>query len=242
MNLDAYRDQIKLELTGYMLDLEIDDSILDKIIANSLREIQRYICSTNIITIPYKSCIDLSNKEDTNNIPIKVSSVSRVYRSMGYSSDDDASTTDPMSVAQWQLLSGIGNLWNMQNYVYNYASWNTLLQMRNTTSTDLIFRFDRATNKLYINIANNVPSTITIEYIPRFDSVEEIISDYWIDQLMKMCIAQTKIIVGRIRTRYTQSNALWQQDGESILAEGKQELETLREYLQNNSQLCYPID
>lgn len=242
MTIDAYKDQIELELTGYILDLELEDTILYKIIADSLREIQRYICSTSIITIPYKSCIDLSNPEHTNNIPIKVSSVSRVFRSMGYSSDDDASVTDPMSVSQWQLLSGIGNLWNMQNYVYNYASWNTLLQMRNTTSTDLLFRFDKASNKLYINIANNVPSTITIEYVPRYDSVDEIQSDYWIDQLMKMCIAKTKIIVGRIRSRYTQSNALWQQDGETILNEGKQELETLREYLQNNSQLCYPID
>lgn len=86
MTIDAYRDQIKLELTGYILDLELDDATLDRIIANSLREIQRYICSTNIITIPYKDCIDLSDESNTNNQKIKVSSVSRVYRSTGYGS------------------------------------------------------------------------------------------------------------------------------------------------------------
>lgn len=242
MTLDAYRDQIRLELTGYILDLEIDDSTLNKIIQNSLREIQRYICSTNIITIPFTQCIDLSDEKQTNNQKIKVSSVARVYRADGFSDGTENSTIDPMSASQWQLLSGVGNLWNMQNYVYNFSAWNTLLQMRNTVSTDLLFRYDKATNKLYINISNNTPSQITVEYIPRFDSVDEIISDYWIDQLLKMCIAQTKIIIGRIRTRYSQSNALWTQDGETLLAEGKEELNILRDYLQTNSQLCYPID
>ena len=81
--------------------------------------------------------------------------------------------------------------------------------MRNTTSTDLAFRFDKNTSKLYINIANDKPTKITVEYVPEYTDVSEIKSDYWIDQLMKMCIAYTKIIVGRVRTRYTQSGALW---------------------------------
>jgi hypothetical protein len=74
--------------------------------------------------------------------------------------------------------------------------------MRNTTSTDLAFRYDKASNKLYINIASNNPITITIEYVPRYDSVEEVVSDYWIDILMKLALAITKITVGRIRSRY----------------------------------------
>ena len=103
MILSAFRDEIKLKLTGGLLEMEIDDSILDKIIDSGLREIQRYICSTKIITIPYKKCIDLSNKADTNDIPIKVSSVSRVYRAHGYLGDSDLHTggmVDPMYVAQ----------------------------------------------------------------------------------------------------------------------------------------------
>ena len=87
-------------------------------------------------------------------------------------------------------------------------TWNTLLQLRNTTSTDLAFRYDKASNKLYINIASDIPTTITIEYVPRYDTVEDINSDYWIDALMKLCVALTKVTLGRIRTRYTQSNAL----------------------------------
>ena len=242
MTLEEYKDQIRLELTGYIIDLELDERILDQIVKNSLREIQRYICSTNLITIPFSNCIDLSDPKQTNNEQINVNSVARVYRASGYNSTGDGASADPMSLAFWQLASPNGNLYNMQNYMYNYMSWNTLLQMRNSTSTDLTFRFDKNTSKLYINIANDQPLKITVEYIPEYQDVSEIKSDYWIDQLMKMCIAYTKIIVGRVRSRYTQSNALWQQDGATILQEGLNELSQLREYLSANSQLVYPID
>lgn len=242
MTLEEYKDQIRLELTGYIIDLELSEEILDQIVRNSLREIQRYICSTNLITIPYSSCIDLSNPEQTNEEQINVNSVARVYRSDGYTSTDDGATTDPMSMSMWQMLSPSGNINNFQSYMYNYLSWNTLLQMRNTTSTDLAFRFDKNTSKLYINVANDKPTKITVEYVPEYIDVSEIKSDYWIDQLMKMCIAYTKIIVGRVRTRYTQSGALWAQDGDTILQEGLSELRDLRDYLSQNSQLVYPID
>ena len=53
-----------------------------------------------------------------------------------------------------------------------------MLQIRNTMSTDLSFRFDRHTNLLYINTNGDKPDYITIEYVPRYDSVDEIASDY----------------------------------------------------------------
>ena len=206
---------------------------------------QRYLSATNLITIPFSKCIDLSSITDGSGNPVKISSVSRVYRAQGFVSDQGSSNPsaalDPMYVSQWQLLSGTGNLYNFQNYVYDYSAWNTLLQIRNTTSTDLAFRYDKASNKLYINVASNMPTTITIEYVPRYDSVEEVVSDYWIDILIKLSLAIAKITVGRIRTRYVQSNALWANDV-NILQEGLDEYSQLQQYLQANLQLVYPID
>ena len=242
MTINEFRDEIKLKLTGYLIELEIDDPTLDKIINAALREVQRYICETNFITIPYKKCIDLSNKEDTNNKQINVNSVSRVYRTEGYVNNGDSTTMDPMQVAQWQLLSGTGNMYNFQDYVYNYLSWNTLLQIRNTTSTDLSFIFDKASNKLYVNTSSNAPTEITVEYVPHYTDVSEVASDFWIDVVMQMAVALTKITLGRIRSRYTQSNALWTQDGDTILAEGNSEYQALQEYLRSNTQLVYGID
>lgn len=246
MVLSDYRDEIKLKLTGDLLESELDDNTIDRVIKSSLRELQRYITSSNLITIPYKSCIDLSNAEDTNGEELHVNSVIMVYRTDDLSgnstSDSSVSMSDPMQVAQWQLLSGMGNLNYFQDAVYNYSAWTTLQQIRNTTSTDLAFRFDKSTNKLYINVSEGTPSTITIEYIPVFQDVSEITSDYWSDILLRLSLAQTKVTLGRVRTRYVQSNALWSQDGDTILAEGKEELENIRQMLLDNSELCYPID
>ena len=126
---------------------------------------------------------------------LKVNAVTNIYRAEGFTSDttSDSSVQDPMLVQQWQLLAGNGNVLSMTDYAYNYAAWSTSLQIRNTLSTDLSFRFDRSTNQLYINTSSGTPTLITIEYIPRYDSVDEIESDFWIDILMRLSIALTKI-------------------------------------------------
>lgn len=93
MTKSAYRDEIKLRLTGGLLELEISDENLDRLIDAGLREIQRYICTTSIKTIPYSKCIDTSN--------MKINSVVGVYRPFGYAtSQEQATTSDPMYVAQ----------------------------------------------------------------------------------------------------------------------------------------------
>ena len=101
---------------------------------------------------------------------------------------------------------------------------------------------DKSSNKLYINIATAKPQKITIEYIPVFEDVSEIKSDYWIDIIIRLATAIAKVTLGRIRSRYTQSNALWTQDGQTMLEEGNAELAELRNHLIENSNLIYGID
>jgi hypothetical protein len=234
----SYKEEILFKLTGGILDCELGDAELDLVLNSALREVQRYIDTTVIKTIPFDNCIDLSD--------YNVSSVSRAYRAKGFmandSSDNSPTPADPMYASQWQLLSGTGNMYNFNDYVYNYAAYNTLQQIRNTTSTDLAFRYDKSSNKLYINIATSKPANVTIEYVPRYQDVSEINSDYWIDIIVRLATALAKVTLGRIRTRYTQSNALWTQDGQQILDEGNNELTDIREKLQASTQLCYPID
>lgn len=240
MDKKAVRDEIKLNLTGGVLDLELTDEVLDRLIDSALREVQRYIDTTKLITIPYDSCIDMTE--------YKVSSVSRVFRPKGYAiadsdieNPDQAAYADPMYLGMWQMMSGYGNLYNINDWIYNYSAWNTALQVRNTISTDLIFRFDKSSNKLYINCAFDVPDKITIEYIPQYQDVSQITSDFWIDIITRMSTALAKVAIGRIRTKFTQSNALWSLDT-NILTEGQEELNNLREQLRTSTQLTYGID
>ena len=236
MNMEGYVSELKLKLTGGVLDLELDDATLASLVNSAFREIQRYIDETRLVTLPYERCIDLS-KYNPN-------SVSAIYRAVGFIDDaaQQGVQIDPMYASQWQLLSGVGNLYNFQSSIYNFSSWNTLLQLRNTMSTDLAFWFDKQTNKLYINISTDSPENITVEYVPRYNNVEEIVTDYWIDMVVKLALALAKVTLGRVRSRFKQNNALWDQDGDQLLSEGNAELADLREKLVQNSNLMYPID
>ena len=231
-------EEIKLELTGGVLELEIEDVTIEMVIKKALRELQRYWDETSFLTIPYEQCIDLKKYK------LDSCSIVKVYRTTGMGNSTDASnalTMDPLYAQQFMMFSNAGNMYNIQDYVMNYAAWNTLNQTRNTMSTDMAFREDKHNKKLYVNDIT-APKAITIEFIPKLDSVESIQSDYWQDILVKMCVGLTKITLGRIRTRFSQSNALWAQDGEKLLEEGNTELKDLREILRTNANLVYPID
>ena len=239
MTLVDIIDEVKLELTGGVLDLEIEDTTIELVIKKALRELQRYWDETSFVTVPFESCIDLEKYQ------LDSCSIVKVYRTsgLGTSSSEglNAATMDPLYAQQFMIFSNAGTMFNLQDYVMNYAAWTTLNQTRNTISTDMSFREDKHNKKLYIN-NYSAPKVVTIEFIPKLHSVEDIQSDYWQDVLVKMSVALTKITLGRVRTRFTQSNALWAQDGERMLEEGNTALNELREILRTNANLAYSID
>lgn len=239
MTLQDIIEEVKLPLTGYLLEMEIDDTVIERVINKCLRELERFWDETTMITVPFASCIDLTGEAFEEH----VSSIVQIYRTDGIGdTSDGGGIADPMFAQQWMLFSNGGTMYNLNDYVLNYASWNTLLSIKNTLSTDLSFKEDRHNKKLYINHYTSQPNKITIEYIPKLKSVEDIKSDYWIDILIRLALAETKIILGRIRTRFTQSNALWTQDGDKILEEGNTEYKELIEVLRTNANMIYGLD
>lgn len=240
MTKQEYVDAIKLEITGGVLELEIPDETLGKVVDRALKEIQRYIDSTELMTVPYASCIDLKDAP--------ISSIFRVYRTEGLNGDSSSknggyqSAVDPMYAQTWMAFTNGGTMYNLNDYLLNYLSYSTLMQMRNTTSTDMAWKQDHQASKLYINSGFDNPGYVTIEYVPIFKDVDQIKSDYWSDKLLRLAVAMTKQILGRIRTRFTSSSSLWTMDGETMLTEGNAELTAIRESLKANSQIILPID
>lgn len=237
MELSEYISAIKLELTGGVLELEISDDVIGKTVIQAMHEIQRYTDETRLIQVPYVPCIDISG--------FKCSSITQIYRTevVGDSSiKDSGMQIDPMWAQTWMAFSNGSTMYNLNNFMLNYASWATLSQIRNTLSTDLSFKVDHQANKLYINYSAGKPTNIAIEYVLIYEDVHDVKSDYWIDILQRLSLAMVKRILGRIRTRFTQTNALWAQDGETMLTEGNNEITALREVLRTNSSLSYPVD
>lgn len=249
MRLADYINEIKLELTGGVLELEITDDVIASIVNKAFREIQRYIDIPKLVTVPFASCIDLGpwiDDEGNQHEGFRCSSIVRVYRTVGYTGNSTTDGTtlvnDPMYMQQWMIYSNGGSMYNLDNYVMNFLSYNTLLQMRNTISTDMSWKEDKEGKKLYINCSYDAPKYVTIEYIPIYQSVEEIEDDYWTDQIARLSLALTKITLGRIRSFSTQSNALWTLDGDTLLTEGNNEAADIRQKLVDNMNFMYPID
>ena len=55
MTMQDIINEIRLELTGYILEMEIDDKTLESIVNKALREIGRFWDETTMITVPYAS-------------------------------------------------------------------------------------------------------------------------------------------------------------------------------------------
>ena len=249
MRLADYVNEIKLELTGGVLELEITDDVIASLVNKAFREIQRYIDIPKLVTVPFAPCIDLGPWVDDKGVKhegFKCSSIVRVYRTVGYNGNNEVTNNqninDPMYMQQWMIYSNGGSMYNLDNYVMNFAAYNTMLQMRNTISTDMSWKEDKEGKKLYINSAYDVPKRVTIEYIPIYQSVEEVEDDYWTDQIAKLSMALVKITLGRIRSFSTQTNALWTLDGDTLLAEGNAEAQAIRQSLVDNMNFMYPID
>ena len=236
MEIKDYIDKIKFQLTGGVIDCEIDDKGIEKIINMALEEMNRYYNVTNLIQVTASSCIDIVEYP-------QIESVIGVYRISGItaSSTDSATTSDPAYISQLQMYNIASNYYT-SDWIYRYLNWSTAQQITNTASTDLDFRYDEINKKLYVNYSQGTPSEVVIEFVPKLHDVSEVVTNYWQDILLKLSMAHTKIILGRIRTRFTQSNALWTDDGATILAEGTAELEALREQLRVATDLVLPLD
>lgn len=230
-------DEVKLELTGGVLELEIEDATIELVINKAMRELQRYWDESSFLTVPFESCIDLAKYQ------LDSCAIVKVYRmtGMGEGGSNIDITTDPLYAQQFMIFSNAGTMFNIQDYIMNYAAWTTLSQTRNTISTDMAFREDKHNHKLYINSMSS-PKYVTIEFIPKLRSVENIQSDYWQDILVRLTTALTKVLLGRIRSRFSLSNAPWGQDGDKMLEDGNTELRELREKLAANSNLIFPTD
>ena len=72
---------------------------------------------------------------------------------------------------------------------------------------------------------------VTIQYVPKFTDVSEIIEPTWVNYLTRLGIAYAKIAIGRTRSKYIIEGSNVSLDGEAMLSEGNAELEAARNEL-----------
>lgn len=223
MTIEEYVDEIRMKLGYPVVQLEIDGQIPD-IVRSAFREVKRSMVTDHYLTIPYTHCIDLSDKSVYN-----VTGVMRAYASENGSID----FPDAFYLAMQRYPSGSFTM-------SDYRQLLRIKQVKNTVSTDLEFIWDSP--KLYVNATYPLPSEITIVYTPDYKTVDQITEPYWVDILLRLSLALSKQMLGRVRSKYKLNSANYDLDGDTLLNEASAELADIRGYLEENSQVVYPID
>lgn len=230
MTMAEYVDDIMLTLGGTVVDVEIEES-LPRCVNKAFREIKQYVTTPAYMTLPFGArangvgcTIDLSSKN--------VYSVVNVMRPDSYNS---------LSMNTLDVF-GLNLTYSAVTNMNAYANRMLQLQELNTISTDLDFIWDAHTKQLSVTMNPPFTSAVTIQYIPDYKDVEEITEIFWEQKILKLATAYAKLILGRIRGKYTLNSAQYNLDSDTLLAEANAEIQEIHEFLRTNVDLAFPID
>lgn len=227
--MKSYVDYVMKNLGNQILKIELSESQVEEIVEMALGELAHYINDTKSITVPYKSVID------TSKWPLKVSVVNYVMRGQS------AINYIPVDAITTYYVNGINN--GMTGLSLDQIANAMMAQQNvNALSTDLDFRFEKDEQKLYVSCNAMKPSTITVDYMPEYTCVDDIKEPYWQNYLKRFSLAMTKVILGRIRSKYTLNSSQYTIDGPTMLSEGNQELDEIRTTLKDNTDSLFVID
>jgi len=226
MEKEKYVDYVLTRLGNPIVNVEVEQ-LLDDLVDAAFDEIKPYITVTKIQTVPYSVKMDLPKllKED-------VSTVVAIYRATR-----PINLTDPDQL----LFAGIGVMRGGSQRLYlRYAQDLIIRQLKNTFSKDLDFRYE----KPYLYAHQNLPisTSIAIEYIPDYDTLDKVDEPFWQNLIKRMALGLTKETLGRARGKYRVANAPYELDADVLLSEGREEVERIREKLEENSDLLFPVD
>lgn len=226
--MKMYIDYVMRNLGNQVLKIELTEKQVEEIVEMALGELTHYMNDTKSITVPYSTVID------TSKWPLKVSVVNYVMRGQS------AINYLPMDQISSAYIYGANNGFRID---LDSISSAILAQKNiNALSTDLDFRFEKDEQKLYVTCNATRPTTLTIEYMPEYTNVDDIKEPYWQNYLKRFSLAMTKVILGRIRSKYTLNSSQYSLDGDTMLSEGNQELSEIRTVLQENNDSLFVID
>ncbi len=200
-------------------ELELNPSEIKKVVEQCFNEIKHYMTDIYSVTVPYAQCVDL---KDYN-----ISSVESIYRG-----NDSILTGLPFSIPAVNL----GNVTGVYN-LDQYADAINVKRNLNILSTDMDFVWDKPNRKLYITANPNVPSYVTINFIPEYFYVDDIREQYWDTQLRKLSLGTCQVIVGDIRNKYKSNSTKFTMNGDDLISRGQAEIDSVRAYLDENKDI-----
>lgn len=208
---------IERQIGGDVLELELTPAQIKEIVDDAFDELKHYISDTYTVTVPFAKCIDLKK--------YNIDAVDRVTR------------TNDSILSGTSYLVPVAMYPNTYSGIYDVQDFANALMVKknlNILSTDMDYHWDKPNRKLYISANPQTPSFVTISFKPEYYSCEDIREMFWETKLKRLALAMAKIIIGRIRSKYTPNNATFGLDGPTMLQEGLSELQAIRDELDEN--------
>ena len=230
MTMDEVVQQV-----SFMLGLPANDNTegldIRQAVEIAFRELKRYIKSPVDKTVPFSTRIKLTEAGiKTKKVLYCYASYPRIGLTM--SSIDSANVFQVAAAVKTYSMVGNTTTLNVQPIQTEMA----MAQVRNVLSTDFQWKHDPQNDVVYCTHRDPRPATITIRYVPDYEDVSEIVSDTWIDYLVRMSTANMKIALGRSRSKYKIEGSNVSLDGEELLTEANAELEAIRTELEARKQ------
>ena len=192
MTMDEIVQQVSFML-GFPTNDNVEELQIETAVNIAFRELKRYIKSPVDKTVPFSTRISLKK------VGINTKKVLYVYASfprigLTMSSIDSANVFQVAAAAKaYGMIGNTSNI-NLQPIMTEMG----MAQVRNTLSTDFQWKHDPQNDVVYCTHRDPRPSVVTIRYVPMFEDVSEIVSDTWIDYLVRMSVANAKIALGKL--------------------------------------------
>lgn len=228
MKMDEICEEVNFQL-GLPANENVEGLQTERAVNLAFRELKRYMKTPVDKTVPFAHRIALA---DVGIKTKKVLNVQGAYPRIGLTLSTIDSGNVFQTAAAINVYSNIGNASaiNIDPIMTELA----MAQVRNTLSTDMQYKYDSLNNLLYIAFRDPIPAQITITYVPDFQDVSELVSDTWVDYLVRMSLANMKVALGRTRSKYKIEGSNVSLDGDQLLTEGNQELADIRAELKSN--------
>lgn len=237
-----YIHYIKLMLgaiAGNEDSLEYMNDDLTEFVKTAFTEIEPYINVRERRTIPWTN--NANGAIDVSNFNMKVKAVVAVRRGsdQGYLNNTQMTTSGTWYYGYMMPLYG-------GRFSADYDPWAMqalMLKGINEISGDRQFLFDYDRQLLFINFNQQFPSSVTIEYIPEYSSIEQLEDSYWQNILQQYSLALVKISLSHYRGKYSNVDGMpFKLDYERLANEGEKERQSIWTELTESNLLNYRFD
>lgn len=230
MTMAEIVDQVSFML-GLSTSKNVEGVQIEQAVTIAFRELKRYIKTPVEKTVPFSTRLDLvALGIDTVKVLYVQASQPRIGLTM---SSIDSGNVFQVAAAV-NAYSTIGNTSSIN--IDPIMTEMAMAQVRNTLSTDFQWKYDVHNQVVYCAHRDPKPATVTIRYVPNYKDVSEIQNNTWIDYLIRLSEAYTKLALGRARSKYTVEGSNVTLDGEILLNEANEQLAKIREELEAKKQ------